>query len=228
MIANALPRRPNYFDGQELGAADFLAQREHLDRLRHLYNSGLHTWGIAQGLEVTAGSDNRSVIIAPGMAIQPSGQEILVDTAMALATPALGGQPVNLFLLATPTRTDLSQASLASGYKRRAFVATPSFAVAGQTVDDQAVFLGTVMLADSGEIAQIDLIARRICGYQLGRLDFQGPQTSAIGARIELEMTAGEPALSWVAPAVTFDGAMELAGSLTLGDQQPRAILDVK
>jgi hypothetical protein len=227
MTASALPRRPNYFDGQELGAADFLAQREHLDGLRHLYNSGLHTWGIAQGLEVTAGSDNRSVAIAPGMALQPSGQEILVDAAIALATPALGGQTVNLFLLARPTRTDPSQASLASGYKRLAFVATATFAVAGQTVDDQAVFLATVVLADNGEIAQIDLIARRICGYALGRLELQGPRTSTIGAWLELDCGTETPALSLIAPAVTFDGGMELAGSLTVGVQSPRATLDV-
>jgi hypothetical protein len=227
MTASALPRRPNYFDGQELGAADFLAQRQHLDGLRHLYNSGLHTWGIAQGLDVVAGSDNRSVIIAPGVAIQPSGQEIIVEEAIALATPGLGGQPVNLFILAKPTRTDPSQASLASGYKRLAFVPTPIFAVAGQTVDDEAVFLATIVLADNGEVSQIDLIARRICGYDLGRLEFQGPSTSAIGARIELQVKAGRPTLSMVAPAVTFDGAMELAGSLTVGPQTPRAILDV-
>lgn len=228
MTPSALPRRPNYFDGQELGAADFLAQRQHLDGLRRLYNSGLHTWGIAQGLDVVAGSDNRSVIIAPGLAIQPSGQEIILEEAMALAAPGLGGQAVNLFVLARPTRTDPSQASLASGYKRLAYIPTPIFAVAGQTVDDEAVFLATVLLADNGEVSQIDLIARRICGYDIGRLEFQGPATSAIGARIELQIKDGEPALSMVASAVTFDGAMEVAGSLTLGDQQPRAILDAR
>jgi hypothetical protein len=227
MTASALPRRPNYFDGQELGAADFLAQRQHLDGLRHLYNSGLHTWGIAQGLDVAAGSDNRSVIIAPGVAIQPSGQEIIVEEAIALATPGLGGQPVNLFILARPTRTDPSQASLASGYKRLAFVPTPIFAVAGQTVDDEAVFLATIVLADNGEVSQIDLIARRICGYRLGRLEFQGPQTSKVGAWVDLDCATETPALSLLAPAVTFDGGMELAGSLTVGAQSPRAILDV-
>lgn len=227
MTASALPRRPNYFDGQELGAADFLAQRQHLDGLRHLYNSGLHTWGIAQGLGVVAGADSRSVVIAPGLAIQPSGQEIVVEDAIALATPGLGGQAVNLFILARPTRTDLSQASLASGYKRLAYVPTPIFAVAGQTVDDEAVFLATAMLTDNGEVGEIDLIARRLCGYRVGRLDFQGPKTSTIGAWIDLDCRTETPALSLIAPAVTFDGGMELAGSLTVGAQSPRAILDV-
>lgn len=227
MTVSTLPRRPNYFDGQELGAADFLAQREHLDGLRHLYNSGLHTWGIAQGLDVVAGSDSRSVVITPGLAIQASGQEIVVEEAIALATPSLGGRAVNLFILARPTRTDPSDASLASGYKRLAYVPTPIFAVAGQTVDDEAVFLATVLLADNGEVGQIDLIARRICGYDIGRLEFQGPATSTIGASVELTVEAGGPALSMIAPAVTFDGAMELAGSLTVGSQTPRAILDV-
>ncbi|MBI1407391.1 MAG: hypothetical protein GC145_14865 [Caulobacter sp.] len=231
MIPTALPRRPNYFDGQDLGTADFLAERDHLDGLRRLYNAGLHTWGIAQGLGVVAGGDQRSVIIAPGLAIQPSGQEILLTEPTTLTTPNLGGQTVNLFIISQARRTHPSQASLASGFTRLEHVAMPFFAAAGASVDDQAVFLAAVVLTASGELSGINPGPRRPCGFEVGAVDFKGPDDEVVKASLALEVDDQVTRLSLLADAVEVSGALEIAGGLTIGEQplqSPRAILDVQ
>lgn len=231
MIPPVLPRRPNYFDGQELGAADFLAERGHLDGLRRLHNAGLHTWGIAEGLDVSAGGDQRSVVIMPGLAIQPSGQEILLTEATILTTPNLASQTVNLFLISRSVRTHPSQASLASGFKRLEHVATPFFASAGANIDPQAVLLASVVLNDRGEVVDIQLAPRRPCGFEVGGVAFKGPDDEVIKATLAIDLEDDVPRLSLLADAVEVSGALEIAGGLTIGEaplQSPRAILDVQ
>ena len=71
-------QRPNYYDGQLLLANDFLdEQKFHIDARRR-HNLVLHDWGVARGLAVARAQD-KSVRIAPGAAIDASGNEIRLD-----------------------------------------------------------------------------------------------------------------------------------------------------
>lgn len=81
--------RPNYFSGRVLGAQDFQQEQQyHLDaRRRHLL--ALHGSGVARGLDVAVSSGGASVTVQPGLAIDASGREIVLDTP-AVITPAEG------------------------------------------------------------------------------------------------------------------------------------------
>jgi hypothetical protein len=69
--------RPNYFLGKVLGVEDFREEQQyHLGRhRRHLQT--LHGSGVARGLDVSVSSDGTSMTVAPGLAIDTSGYEIV-------------------------------------------------------------------------------------------------------------------------------------------------------
>ena len=79
--------RPNYFSGRVLGVQDFQQEQQYqLDaRRRHLQT--LHGSGVARGLAVSVSWDGINITVAPGLAIDSSGREIVIDTPV-LITPA--------------------------------------------------------------------------------------------------------------------------------------------
>jgi hypothetical protein len=109
-------QRPNYFQGQLLGADDLRAEQEyHRNKLRR-HNLHCHGVGVVDGLEVSANkdADGWSVVVEPGLAIDPMGNEIhlceparfpLPESVTALqvgiqfterlsgAVPVIGGEP---------------------------------------------------------------------------------------------------------------------------------------
>lgn len=81
--------RIHYFDGQRLDAADLSDTSELEDRLRWLHLSAVHnTWGVASGLEVTAAKSGAMIGIAPGLAYDCYGREIILTEAAAVRVPA--------------------------------------------------------------------------------------------------------------------------------------------
>lgn len=79
--------RPNYFAGQLLSVDDLRTeQRYQRDRAR-LHNRLLHGWGVVDGLE--ARSSGGQIIVSPGMALDPSGDEIVLTCETSLL-PAPG------------------------------------------------------------------------------------------------------------------------------------------
>ncbi|MER5225468.1 hypothetical protein [Streptomyces flaveus] len=86
--------RLHYYNGQRLDAADLgLEQHYHL-AMRRLLNRGLFTAGVVDGLEVDqpAPADTTHVVVAPGLALDPLGRELVVPEASledrTLAVPA--------------------------------------------------------------------------------------------------------------------------------------------
>jgi len=84
--------RNNYFAGRLLGAEDFQLEQEYFrKRLRRL-NRELHGSGIVRGLQVSmepaGGGAEARVVVQPGFAIGPDGEEIEVRC------PASAGLPV--------------------------------------------------------------------------------------------------------------------------------------
>src|SRR3954451_21338649 len=86
-------RRVNYVTGQLLPAADLQRDRDYFrDRLRR-HNRALHGRGVVSGLDVDALQDDNgtvTVTIAPGYALGPQGDEIIVAEQVSLALPAAG------------------------------------------------------------------------------------------------------------------------------------------
>lgn|GEM_PF-1575118 len=77
-----MPQNPNkrlhYFDHQFLRADDFTAEQEYHVGRRRLHNRALHTWGIAEGLDLTFDSGSGAVTVQQGTAIDADGNEIVL------------------------------------------------------------------------------------------------------------------------------------------------------
>ena len=91
-------QRVNYFTGKLLGVEDFKAEQDYLRARLRRRSRVLHGTGIATGLDVTVehASAGSRITIAPGVALDPMGDEICIEQTMQLALPAQGA---NLLVL---------------------------------------------------------------------------------------------------------------------------------
>jgi hypothetical protein len=99
--------RPKWVERQFLRPQDFIAeQRYHLvDRWRH--NIGLHSWGIAEGLEIRMIDGTPTV--QPGMAIDGYGRELVLAIGRPIQTTEfdrLGTDQLHLWLAYRVLETD--------------------------------------------------------------------------------------------------------------------------
>jgi hypothetical protein len=79
--------RPRFFNGQLLTAADFQAEQDYSRKMMWLHNRCLFGTGIVKGLRVTLDSssstkDEPVITVAPGCAIAPDGQQLIVCEAL--------------------------------------------------------------------------------------------------------------------------------------------------
>ncbi|WP_043622480.1 hypothetical protein [Nonomuraea candida] len=87
------PLRPAFHEGQVLAAADLAATVEHARAAAARHARYLHDWGIAEGLGLTTesrtdpvtGARYVEVTLAPGLAIDGTGREIVVDAPVVLS-----------------------------------------------------------------------------------------------------------------------------------------------
>jgi hypothetical protein len=118
-------KRLHYFDHQFLVEADFTdEQKYHLDMRRRL-NRVLHTFGIAEGLEVVK-KTNKIVTVRPGVAIDHLGREMILeaerDVDLSAITTAV---PAFITIAYAEQLTDPSTATGAPGDTR--FTEAPIF-----------------------------------------------------------------------------------------------------
>jgi hypothetical protein len=85
-------QRVDYFAGMVLGVDDFSAEQDYLRQRLNRRNRLLHGSGVVAGLEVTVTTSGKdaAVTIAPGLAFDPTGNEIGVESPSVLALPASG------------------------------------------------------------------------------------------------------------------------------------------
>jgi hypothetical protein len=82
-------KRPNYFVGQFLSADDFTAEQEYHRGKQRRHNLFCHGFGVVQGLKVSTVNENArwAVLVEPGFAIDPVGNEIQLCTEVKLRLP---------------------------------------------------------------------------------------------------------------------------------------------
>jgi hypothetical protein len=85
-------RRVNYFHGQLLTPEDLQAEQDYHREMRYLHNR-LLGHGVVHGLDVTVG-DGSTVVVGPGLAIDPSGREIVVTDELRIAVPDSTGPDI--------------------------------------------------------------------------------------------------------------------------------------
>lgn len=94
MYFKAMPSliRPNYFNGQLLTQADFQLEQDYLIARSRRHNLIAHGIGIAKGLVVSTVPKGTppAVVVSPGAAIDPAGNEIELDQPRELIITAPG------------------------------------------------------------------------------------------------------------------------------------------
>jgi hypothetical protein len=80
--------RVHYFDGMLLGAKDFEQEQTYFRSTLRRHNRLLHGWGVVTGLEVTSvGPGNAQVSVSPGYALDPCGNEIIIEATVTVDVP---------------------------------------------------------------------------------------------------------------------------------------------
>jgi hypothetical protein len=146
-------QRVNYMTGMLLGVDDFKTEQEYLGNRLRRHNRLLHGAGIAAGLNVTVEQDTAGsrITIAPGLALDPAGNEICVEQSVQLALPGSG--PVLLVLLQYAERYCRNVPVVASGTGENAeggLVSQPT-----RIVETFSVTLAAAPEADSVVIARL-------------------------------------------------------------------------
>lgn len=92
-------RRVHFFTGQLLTPDDLQAEQDYHRRMRYLHNR-LLGHGVVDGLDVSAGDDS-TVVVSPGLAIDPCGREIVVVEEVRIPVPAATSSDASLDVVAT-------------------------------------------------------------------------------------------------------------------------------
>jgi hypothetical protein len=101
--------RINFFDGERLTAEDLNALDQAQNELRWLHTRLLHGWGIAAGFGVTGKTGRLSVTIAPGMAVDGAGREIILNSPMKLGIPVISSSTEVMYYLTAAYQADSAQ-----------------------------------------------------------------------------------------------------------------------
>jgi hypothetical protein len=112
--------RPQFFDGQQLFAADLDDIVSFHRAMRWLHNRSLHQAGIGNGLAVTGKRGDREVSIQPGYALDSLGRELVLLEPHVEPVPPVAGEPGGgpaFFDLAVsyPRDEDLEEAETRAG-----------------------------------------------------------------------------------------------------------------
>lgn len=101
--------RPNFYEGQILRAGDLDLAQEYARGAEARHERYLHTPGVATGLQLTLDDSTGTVQVSlsPGMAIDETGRQIIIDSALPLASEDLDSQGV---LIPSDTDGSLKQA----------------------------------------------------------------------------------------------------------------------
>lgn len=86
-------RRVAWFEGKLLSAADFVDEQNYFRARLRRRNRFLHGAGVVSGLKVSlaaAGAGRQSVVVEPGFALDPAGEEIEVCRKTARTLPSRG------------------------------------------------------------------------------------------------------------------------------------------
>jgi hypothetical protein len=97
-MSNVIPaggERIGFYHGSLLTARDLRDDLAHEERLHSLHVRALHdVWGIGLGLALSLTADRRAVLVAPGVAYDAHGREIVLTAPTRLtALPVTGGLP---------------------------------------------------------------------------------------------------------------------------------------
>lgn len=155
-------KRMCYYQGELLLKEDFEAEQNYHRNMRHLHNFVLHGSGIVWGLDVTKGTSDKTITVSPGVAIDPTGREIVLANGLQVSVTGSGNDKIYVKMSVKDEACDPPSGSGTDKDKRYADAVT---VVADTTaVDPEAggVLLAQFNLADGNlppDIPKNDLVA---------------------------------------------------------------------
>ncbi|HYU34424.1 MAG TPA: hypothetical protein VEW48_19915 [Thermoanaerobaculia bacterium] len=162
-----IDKRLRYYNGQFLQEQDFTAEQDyHLDRLRR-HNRQLHTYGIAEGLTVTAAVGATSAVVSTGTALDGEGRMIVLTESRTLSF-SLTNQWV---LVVISYRQQTSDPATVGDSGDTRWLERPDVEViaeAGAPAADVRIRLARLQIAANGTVSQADMTVRTSAGVRLG------------------------------------------------------------
>lgn len=91
--------RNNFFTGRLLTAEDLTLEQQYFRGKQRLHNRALHGFGIVVGLEVDQSNKKNTFVVAPGLALDCQGNEIVVTGPVELAFPGSVAGPTTYVVI---------------------------------------------------------------------------------------------------------------------------------
>jgi hypothetical protein len=175
-------KRLNYFHYQFLQEQDFSDEQEYHLSMRRRHNQNYHTWGRVQGLEVMFAPGARKVTISPGMAVDGTGREIIVESNQEVDLQSYAGQSVYLVLAYKEGETDpTTQAGVSGNTRITESFQTKVYSAASAPAWDTSleliiakITLNAAPPASDGAVTAVDASERTEAGAKIGQSAFPG------------------------------------------------------
>lgn len=169
-------KRLRYYNGQFLQEQDFTDEQQyHLDRQRR-HNRLLHSYGIADGLAVTAEAGSTSVAVHPGTAIDKDGRTIVLTEVRSVEFEAADSKPLLVVIAYSEEPSDPARVGDAGNTR---WFERPEVQVIPETEaleEDIQIRLARLHLDKNGAVTQHDKTVRRSAGkLGAGTLEVQNP-----------------------------------------------------
>ena len=228
--------RMNYFTGELLTTEDFKTEQLYQMQMLQYHNANLHTWGIAQGLNVIWEPNSKQVTVTPGVAVDSLGREIVLLENKALGITHVTGNP--LYYLTITYREALSnyeeEASGVKGYKR--LVQDPDIQLRLTDAEPSLnILLGIVLLNADQTVANVLLedgeTHRVYCGLNVGHLGFRVdrvPSEQLPNIHVEYNSIEDNHWLAFTAPRADFSGNLTSQGQVGIGTDELSSALTVR
>ncbi|HEX7313594.1 MAG TPA: tail fiber domain-containing protein [Pyrinomonadaceae bacterium] len=168
-------KRLNYYNFQFLVETDFNDEQLYHKQMRRFHNRALHTWGIVEGLQVERVPNESKVTVAPGVAIDRLGQEIVLpERSAALGLDEFGADAQVYVTIKYRDVTDQADKDTSDTqtegdrYKRWTERPQVSAKVAAPSADAPEVVLAVVKLDRNKAVADVSPSKRRYAGSRIG------------------------------------------------------------
>jgi hypothetical protein len=117
MVDKRANKRLNYFTGQLLNETDFKDEQQYHVNAARSHNKNLHTWGIAQGLNVEK-IGKKNVTVSMGMAIDNLGRQMILDHLEEIDLSTSTAPALYLTISYGERETDSKEENGEKGYTR--------------------------------------------------------------------------------------------------------------
>jgi len=213
-MTNDSRQRLNFDSSGLLTAADFTLEQTYHLQSQALRCSALRSWGVAWGLEVSVAPGGQSISVAPGLAMDAGGREMLVTRPMILD---LGDQVASTLYLSLGLRTeyiDYRMFPAGAGYCRiddaPILVVLPYEHLTGWIVP-----LASLTFTPERRLRDPAPWQRRFVGLKVGQVRMTPPVGGDAAATLSLDDTGA--GLIVRSPLTDVFGALSVHGAVSVG-----------